>query len=273
MRNLFLSVIATLTIAVVISSCGGFNPLSPKPTDTSTNASTNATNSTNASTNSTNSTNATNSTNTNGLVLWNKLGSISEVTTSSFGTNMSIVGTPTYAAGVFGNGVRVTANNHLEIPSSCLLSNKGTVEMWVTPDVGFSSAQRFLFEVVNNVGASIGTYFYYDSSFSAGQKFCFVASPNNCYGPEAGVTNAGVAVHVAAVWDFSGIGGGPNTIRIYTNGVAAISVSPTTPMTFKPNGTMRLGVSWDNTRAYLGVIDNLKIWNYAKTNFSDRFTE
>jgi hypothetical protein len=86
--------------------------------------------------------------------------------------------------------------------------------------------------------------------------------------------------HFAVVWDIDGIEGTNETLRLYVNGQVAIStqdswtssggISNYTYLGTHPNG----GDIWDHWyNAFKGVMDNLKIWNYSKTNFDDRFFE
>ena len=86
-------------------------------------------------------------------------------------------------------------------------------------------------------------------------------------------------MHFGFVWDVSGIDGGPDTLRIYVNGSIAASSTETWPTepAFDPYlyvGSMSNCDPWDTFyNAVKGVTDNLVIWNYAKTDFSDRFIE
>ena len=70
------------------------------------------------------------------LILWNKLGSATEVQNSEVGPNFTIMGLPDYQTGNFGNGIRMdqmgeklTINNL----SSEFNMTKGCIEMWVNP--------------------------------------------------------------------------------------------------------------------------------------------
>ena len=102
----------------------------------------------------------------------------------------------------------------------------------------------------------------------------FSAAPGGAYD-----FSDGTLMHFGFVWDASGIDGGPDTLRIYVNGsIAATSTEtwPTEPA-FDPYlyvGSMSNCDPWDTFyNAVKGVTDNLVIWNYAKTDFSDRFDE
>ena len=72
-----------------------------------------------------------------GCVLWNKLGSDTEVTSSEIGPNGTKIGTPTYAAAKFGNGIDISspANRaRFDVP----VGDKFTIEFWAKMNFNFS---------------------------------------------------------------------------------------------------------------------------------------
>lgn len=85
-------------------------------------------------------------------------------------------------------------------------------------------------------------------------------------------------IHVAGVWDRSGIAGTTDTVRLYVNGTV-VAASQLTDW-----GTRRCDqrlpgedrcltdvVGCNDNCAGVFAVDELMIWNYAKTDFSDRF--
>ncbi len=102
----------------------------------------------------------------------------------------------------------------------------------------------------------------------------FSAAPGGKWGFEDGST-----YHFAFVWDSAGIDSTTDTMRMYIDGEEAASGTQALPKgIFDPYmylGTLPNPYS-DRTGFYdsvVGITDNLKIWNYAKTDFSDRFVE
>jgi len=79
-------------------------------------------------------------------------------------------------------------------------------------------------------------------------------------------------IHVAAVWDRSGIKGTLETMRLYIDGNKVASGTYNDWGTSVGNWIDICGGN-DNNIADKFAMDNLKIWNYAKTDFSDRFEE
>jgi hypothetical protein len=87
-------------------------------------------------------------------------------------------------------------------------------------------------------------------------------------------------IHVAGVWDRNGIAGSGDTIRLYVDGevVAASQENDwgTTTCADRLPGVDRcfLDIAGCNdTCADTFSVDNLKVWDYAKTDFDDRFQE
>lgn len=88
-------------------------------------------------------------------------------------------------------------------------------------------------------------------------------------------------IHVAGVWDRNGIAGSMDRVRLYVNGqvVAASQVSDwgsTRCQSRRPAGQWRCFTDvagCNDTCADAFAVDNLKLWNYAKSDFGDRFDE
>ena len=83
-------------------------------------------------------------------------------------------------------------------------------------------------------------------------------------------------IHVAGVWDRAGINGSPDTARLYVNGrvVAAAQEADwgATPCARRrPEGQWRCFTDiagCNDTCAHAFAVDELKLWNYAKTDFT-----
>ena len=87
-------------------------------------------------------------------------------------------------------------------------------------------------------------------------------------------------IHIAGVWDRNGIAGSADTIRLYVNGevVGASQQNDwgSTRCADRLPGVDRcfLDIAGCNdTCANTFSVDNLKVWDYAKTDFGDRFQE
>ncbi|MBL8995365.1 MAG: LamG domain-containing protein, partial [Spirochaetia bacterium] len=213
-----------------------------------------------------------------GLTLWNKLGSASEAAGSTVGPSLNVLGSVTYKPAVYGNGIEITDSGYATFPKAAInvLQGKGTVEFWFTPN--FNSSET----------TSYGPYQYRglldcDSGsgpdrlllgWNAGGLY-FGAFPTSALGSVSAANlsfQIGVPVHIALVWDMVGISGSADNVRLYINGT--LKSSYTGGVNGNPNFTeVHLGHHIAGFGNANGVFDNLKIYNRAKTDFSDRFTE
>ena len=228
-----------------------------------------------------------------GLVLWNKLGSDIEVQNSEEGLNLSISGTPIYEPAQHGNGVYFNSETeYLATDSSVLPKKRGCVEYWWKPDYDYDVVNsqyncRFWGSSGGYVGINYsklrvgGFYSYNVTTFTlqyslqdnAGARSIVINVPPQPF-------QADDLVHLAFVWDVDGQIEGQYTLAIYQNGarIGAGTQDISADMELEwdsPNmricnfdGDTTMG--WDGVK---GSMDNLKIWNYPKTDFSDRFVE
>ena len=226
-----------------------------------------------------------------GLVLWNKLGSDYEVQHSEFGENGIVVGSQyAYEPAKHGYGyVRKSGQeDYIAFPASVLdpLHYRGAIEVWVTPKVpcpieyqygdwgliggppyGNTGAPMY-----HNVWLIWGDWSNPDPGFRGGIDFGGQRVETN---PEATQYEATpfAPFHAAICWDIDGIpDSGGDTIQVYRDGVVVSSSMEL----WDPSGTDRhdliLGIVADNASDKF-IVDNIKIWDYAKTDYSDRFME
>ena len=91
--------------------------------------------------------------------------------------------------------------------------------------------------------------------------------------PNQFVAEVGVPFHVAVVWDIDGIDGSSDKVRMYRNGSVVGSTSASWNTVGPVQDDIILGYGPDGGGYDKFISDNLKIWDYAKTDFSDRFEE
>ncbi|NTV51391.1 MAG: LamG domain-containing protein [Candidatus Firestonebacteria bacterium] len=222
-----------------------------------------------------------------GLLLWNKLGSVDEVTHSLVGPNLTFSGNATdnlvFEPVKYGNGFRSENRwRGVEVPAAMLNPARGCYEMW------------FKSQVTRPVAYQYGRLQWLDQSpMGTGGFMQLVWDDGTPYG---GVNNSldvcvgdlnisigtftaeiGRMYHLALVWDVNGIAGSQDTVRVYIDG----NLYAATTQTYHPiagNGVGNIGriqnttPGWDDCFGKL-TFDNLKIWDYPKTDFSDRFVE
>jgi len=223
------------------------------------------------------------------LVLWNKLGSDQEVTHSMVGENGTIIGTSyAYEPGKFNNGYVRKAKfpeNHIQFPASVLhnLKYRGTIELWVDPKVPSPVAFQYgFFGLVGNAAADVtyrgNVYLCWGDEVTGrglfgGVKFDTQVAETP-FEPTQFVATVGVPFHAAICWDINGIDGTSDKVRVYRDGVVVGS----TTTSWNPNGTTLedkfwIGESPDAQGFDKYISDNIKVWNYAKIDFSDRNQE
>ena len=258
-----------------------------------------------------------------GLLLWNKLGSASDVTDSAYGPNLvffdckdrttpffgsrcgtDLTGKLAYSRGVFGAAAELTGGPYFSgarihsaiLRTSILNPAHGAVEAWYRQDrdpVPFKHDQYRIFggpySLVGideaNLYATAGRLHF--ALFFGEEPPPFVpphlvearALDDRAGGYRISKLN-GRWFHVAGVWDRRGIAGSKDTLRLYVNGkVVAASKNRswgTTPcgsrVSARPAGACLIDVAGCNDAcANTFAVDNLKVWDYAKTDYSDRF--
>ena len=229
------------------------------------------------------------------LILWNKMGSQYEVEHSEVGEN------GTWSGGSFGTGrfgqcyeAGPSEDALVTFPGSVVPTNRGCIEFWAKlanfpSSIGVGAYPGFVW-----LTDTADHHHHYNLSLNSndglgGGGLCARAgrlheSSAGSYGSwtYSQVLGAGQVSdwhHYALVWDesgISGVGNGTRNIAAFLDGALDSSHwgSPS-GRRFMPLG----GGVFEIVRTSSGLsqgttfIDNLKIWDYAKTNFNDRFVE
>lgn len=229
-----------------------------------------------------------------GLVLWNKLGSDIEVQNSQAGPNGQVVGTLGYLPGQFGNGLSspiFTSDEYTNYSryDNLTLNQQGCVEFWYQPTwndpsvghvvtlMGFGPADaNTKFNVSYNDWQNRFAINFYDDT--SNNYVCKYIVPSQVPG-----WSTSQPFHVAIVWDGTAANN-VDKVRMFINGqeiATQVNVMGGNP-TFSNWGAQSLSVGaligsslqYDhNHQGCTGVMDNIKIWDYPKTDFSDRFNE
>jgi len=216
-----------------------------------------------------------------GLVLWNKLGSTDEVLHSTYGPNLSFysgssgqhqTGTPDYVSGVYGNCLTLGAANyqlsdayHNVVVSnlpSVLSTEQSTVECWykqTTNPVIYSCGVHRIFDGDWGLGSSVNLdqHCLWPNQI----RFSLVFGGNQVavFSPDLSAYT-GTWIHVAAVWNRQGIAGTTDTMQLYINGAKVASTSQNNWGTVVgPAADICGGMDANNYHVFF--VDNLKIWN------------
>jgi len=218
--------------------------------------------------------------NAQGCVLWNKMSSISDIQNSGVGPGGIIVGTVTFEPCKFGNGVRSDAetNGGYVTFESLGLQNKGCIELWIKPTVSSSTGTGIdslfglyygnydrIMLILNYTLYNPSSVWYYISS--TGQTAIDIKYPMTW--------NAGELIHLALSWDNDKIDG-TNRAILYVNGVPVSYSTGNITLADKLAYNGALCLYWDGVhKDYHSeqTLVDLKVYDYAKTDFSDRFYE
>lgn len=221
---------------------------------------------------------------TGNVVLWNKLGSNTEVVNSEVGPSGSIQGNNyAYEPAKFGNGyVRKALWNWIEFPAQIMtsLGTKGTISMWIVPKV--TQPQPYNYGVFGLIGHPYSgraeNFYLLWGDGVTGQAFFGGIDPTGIrtpYEPNQFVAQIGVPFHAAMAWNVNGIDGGNDTLRIYRDGQIISAVSQQwNPSTIPGVGLVIGAQAESDGNSYdKYIVDNIVAYDYAKTDFSDRFIE
>lgn len=208
--------------------------------------------------------------------LWSKLEDAGDVTSPQLGTGGAEVGSPTYEAAKFNNGILGNVNDEgCRFPTyaNSINLNKGAIEFWGkmnwAPD---SSLTHFLFEFVDYSDGGIQMYFWKDTAtlytnvYEDGGLVVITTAEGLSW-------NIGDLLHFAVTWDRAGndIGGGKTLLTKINDVEVASSTDVWDTDSVDPYlfvGMRKIGTSFSDV-----VIDNLKTYDICKTDFSDRDTE
>ena len=209
-----------------------------------------------------------------GLIFWNKLGSQEEIESSEIGPDMIMINSPDFEQGVFNNGMNPYSGGFARFTPPEPDLEEGCLEFWIKPNYNTPSTQTRFFidfneEQTNNTNwgtKGISFYHHFNNNLSCALfldhygDLCTI----NTQCPDF---STGDKIHLAVTWKTG------RALEIYYNGDLLAQSSELLTESTLPWAEFNVGTSWDENRPFEGVIDNLKMWNYAKTDFSDRFDE
>lgn len=240
------------------------------------------------------------STPANGLLLWNRLGSEDQIANSEVGPDATLAN-GTFVPGPFGNAVELSVPNQpaVTLPVELMRQESGCIEFWAKVNVTPSSLVW---------GSSVILAAYLEPSANGFSTYPFIhfngndgAANGGLCARLGGIGSAGTAPystsgwtyssalkgadpaewhHYAMVWstqEIASLGTPTRRLAIFVDGVLNTGswggpVIPPYVADYAEGGLLGLLYMSSGTTGHI-AIDNVKIWNYAKTDFSDRFTE
>jgi hypothetical protein len=223
------------------------------------------------------------------LVLWNRLGSNGQVLHSNVGPDLefytggdelSVIATPAYVPGVFGGALTIGPGSYstffrvhnvvLADADQVLNPERGTIEAWyqqVNDPIDFQRGIYRIFDGGFGLASGVGLESRVDGlhfNVTFGGTFLDIAHNISAQN--------GTWIHVAGVWDRAGIGGSADTVRLYVDGAMVASSGAND---WGATAGTRADIAGANDYDIAGqfYVDNLKVWNAALTDFSNRFDE
>ncbi|MBI4978443.1 MAG: hypothetical protein HZC28_13265 [Spirochaetes bacterium] len=221
-----------------------------------------------------------------GLILWNKLESAASLSNSVVGANGWFTGSSSnysFTGGKYNNGLQAVGffdcSNKVVFPGSVMSNRKQCIEFWYkktgTWQAG-AGANLICYGIPGSPSYNIDAHILTGYSGVHLLEFSYAGTVMGTSVHDTDIVS-NQNYHMAFVWDEDGIGGGSDKMRVYIDGVLVGSTNTANARTIVTNqqfvvGDIHAVSGWPEWCAQ-GVIDNLKIFNYAKTDFSDRFTE
>ena len=233
-----------------------------------------------------------------GVTFWNKLDGGAVSVASEIGPSLyfydpnvdggsgrnDVVGNPVFVAGRFGNAVTLGPGNYysqgrvhglvLRNLSTVLNAERGTIAVWYKEKERPAPYEHNSYKLFDGgFGLDSPVQLANNAEFAPGNLYFLVifgGEQNYVYAPFFPALDQWV--HVAAVWDRGGIAGTAETARLYVDGVKVGAITTHTwGTTFQGNRTDIAGGG--DLMEDKFALDNLVLYNYAKTDFSDRFNE
>jgi len=209
--------------------------------------------------------------------LWSKLEDAGDVTSPDLGTGGSEVGSPTYVAAKFNNGIFIDIDNegcNFPCAANSINLDKGTIELWWKPN--FTQADGDNHGIFSFQDVPTGGLLCYFDEYSdditvslwanSGYKFSIIT---------AGLTwSANDLIHLGVTWDCTGadIGSG-RTCALYVDDVLKASTTTTWNAGSGHNANLYIGSNVSSAMHADAVLDNLKTYDTCKVDFSDKDTE
>ena len=225
--------------------------------------------------------------------LWNTLGSDAEVGDSEVGPN-GVRSGGSFVAGKYGNAYYGNSNGQYvrfdSISDMIDLTEPFTIETWWKPDYA-ADAVVCAVGVPVTLGRNIDSNFlgalqyrWQSPSCPLGQ-FEFITSENDgqphgyVFTRSTGFSwSAGQWVHLGLVFDPDN-----GVLDLYVDGQKLTATgyyyyAPSHPYVFKAGSNPPIAMGWSGSSSpcmhgLFGAVDNIKVWDYAKTNFSSESNE
>jgi len=209
------------------------------------------------------------------LILHNTLSSDAAISKSVKGANGSKTG-GSFAPCRFGDGFEVDANSeYVDFTGTILDVTKGTAEFWYRPSFDYTTTNTCALVSRRTSSSYYMHLIWYKGGGDAEGYFRFViiGGTGSSYVDLIVPFDANDVLHVAYVWDATGIGGSADKTRVYVHNLTKGKIYQGAGDNVAHSSTLtdiRVGNRSNNDNAADGIIENIKIYDFAKTDFDDR---
>ena len=234
---------------------------------------------------------------TGDLVLWNRLGSQAQIQNSEIGLD-GTYGGGDFVDGVFGQAYQVDYDDPdymVTFPREAITPFAGCIEFWarirdLPEQIGVAQARPIFFKLRHLRADSLSYLAGFNANDGCGNgglvgqvgiDITTGSGGNGTWTYEQVLGEGQVEAwhHYALVWDeatIAGVDDGTRRIALFLDGQLESGrwrEWDHPEFTDILGGQLQILALYDDYEAGSVAIDNLKIWNYAKTSFYDRFTE
>ena len=210
--------------------------------------------------------------------LWSKLEAAGDVTSPQLGTGGAEVGSPTYEAAKFNNGILSNIDNegcYFPCNANSIHYAKGTIEFWAKLNFDSTEGAQHILCSFRGPDTYYGIRFRYEATGGFEIKI-YKHLTSQATAEVTGLSwSAGDLLHFGLVWDKDGVGiGGGKTLALYIDNVLKGSDTATwTADSEDAANNLYLGSKPTGADHSDAVIDNLKTYDICKIDFSDRNVE
>jgi hypothetical protein len=157
-----------------------------------------------------------------------------------------------------------SSSSYIKLPNNSLIKpNTISFSAWIKTN---SLASQYIAFTQNTCGSFFEGYAFAVHNPGNGTRFHLVKSSTGCSTSSQVVLNSNQLV-ATQTWYHVGFYAGPDSLKIYVNGVLNASLANSNPISYSVTGQVYLGgTNGNNNLSFGGTIDNVRFYNRKLTN-------
>ncbi|MHC4558944.1 MAG: LamG-like jellyroll fold domain-containing protein [Planctomycetota bacterium] len=167
----------------------------------------------------------------------------------------TLVGDLQWVAGFDGEGLEFDGAGYVDLPTGLIGTDKGSVTMWIKTTQGDQGHIFYGSEGTSGDGFGGQNEFHVNVRSNGGIEFFLEGGDAGDVRATTSAINDDTWLHVAATWDING------EMKLYLDGSETDSESHN-GNNFNLAGRIRLGAPNDSERQYIGLLDDLRLYDY-----------